>query len=63
MRELQVSLLCASQSGLIMRTLGHIRDLSVTLTTADSESGPEDLALAPKQVALSFGKHVLSTRV
>ena len=56
MRKLQVRLLCASQSGSIMRTLGNIRDL-------DSESGPEDLALAPKKVALSFGKRVVSTRV
>lgn len=46
MRELQVRLLCASQSGSITRTLGHIRDLSVNLTTADRESCPEDLALA-----------------
>ena len=46
-----------------MRTLGHIRDLSVTLATADSKSGAEDLALALKQVALSFGKRVVSTRV
>ena len=43
--------------------LGHLRDLSVTLTAADSESDPEDLALAPKQVALSFAKRVVSTRV